>query len=86
MNLASIPESLKPIIGHETDDRFLIAGFVHDWLYDILCKLPLTREECDVIFLCLLIECGTNETLAHLMYWTVSVFGAQYYKTQRGLK
>jgi len=77
---ASIPKSLRPFIGSEVDERFLIAAIVHDWIYDKKCHLPLTREECDVLFLYLLIENGTNKTLAHTMYWAVSIFGKQHYR------
>jgi hypothetical protein len=77
---ASIPKSLRPIIGSEVDDRFLIAGLVHDWVYDKRCMLPLSREECDVLFLVLLLEYGTDPTLAHMMYWAVNLFGNQFYR------
>ncbi len=79
---ASIPKMAQYIIGSNIDPRFLVAALVHDWLYNKECKLPLSRDEADALFMYILIEEGTDETLAYTMHWAVSTFGAKHYKSK----
>ncbi len=77
---ASIPKSAQYIIGSNIDPKFLIAALIHDWLYSKKCKLPISKDEADALFMYILIEEGTNEALAFTMHWAVSTFGAKHYK------
>ena len=56
------------------------AAFVHDWLYSNQCKIDITREEADKIFLEIMKECGVGSIKRNLMYRMVRIFGASHFR------
>lgn len=72
---ASIPGLLlKTVIGAKTDNRFLIAAMVHDWMCEYHAVVNYDRNLSSRIFRALLITGGTSKTKAQIMYLGVDNF------------
>ena len=78
-DLTSIPWIGQPLI--EKSGLHLHAGGLHDWLYKNRgvipghTKIPLTRDECDLIFCEALTSLGLEDWKVKAMYQAVSLFG-----------
>ena len=71
---ASVPRIFRNIIN--SYGKHGRAAVVHDWLYSSQCKIDVTREEADKIFLEIMKECGVGSIKRNLMYRMVRIFGA----------
>ena len=67
---ASVPRIFRNIIN--SYGKHGRAAVVHDWLYSNQCKIDVTREEADKIFLEIIKR--------NLMYRMVRMFGASHFK------
>ena len=92
---ASVPwpfnRGLPPCGGSQTDEQWLRAALIHDWLYqrqgycayDIIGqnlyneyrKIRLPRKECDEIFHSAMLDSGVNKSKALVMYKAVDLLG-----------
>ena len=75
---ASVPRIFRSIIN--SYGKHGRAAVVHDWLYSSQCKIDVTREEADKIFLEIMKECGVGSIKRNLMYRMVRIFGASHFR------
>ena len=75
---ASVPRIFRNIIN--SYGKHGRAAVVHDWLYSSQCKIDITREEADKIFLEIMKECGVGSIKRNLMYRMVRIFGASHFR------
>ncbi|EUB33198.1 MULTISPECIES: DUF1353 domain-containing protein [Fusobacterium] len=75
---ASVPRIFRNIIN--SYGKHGRAAVVHDWLYSSQCKIDVTREEADKIFLEIMKECGVGSIKRNLMYRMVRIFGASHFR------
>ena len=75
---ASVPRIFRNIIN--SYGKHGRAAVVHDWLYSSQCKIDVTREEADKIFLEIMKECGVGSIKRNLMYRMVRMFGASHFR------
>nr|DAS31626.1 MAG TPA: Protein of unknown function (DUF1353) [Caudoviricetes sp.] len=75
---ASVPRIFRNIIN--SYGKHGRAAVVHDWLYSNQCKIDITREEADKIFLEIMKECGVGSIKRNLMYRMVRLFGASHFR------
>ena len=75
---ASVPRIFRNIIN--SYGKHGRAAVVHDWLYSNQCKIDITREEADKIFLEIMKECGVGSIKRNLMYRMVRIFGASHFR------
>ena len=75
---ASVPRIFRNIIN--SYGKHGRAAVVHDWLYSSQCKIDVTREEADKIFLEIMKECGVGSIKRNLMYRMVRLFGASHFR------
>ena len=75
---ASVPRIFRNIIN--SYGKHGRAAVVHDWLYSSKCKINVTREEADKVFLEIMKECGVNVFKRNLMYRMVRLFGASHFR------
>lgn len=84
-NGADIPRFLWRLVGSKTDNAFLIASMVHDYMLDnktdILCNvlqhsilMPEYRRLTSLIFREILKNSGENIVKANVMSWFVDVY------------
>ena len=82
-NLASIPGVVK---GYLDDDspNILYPSIVHDYLYNVVGKLPdgrvFSRQEADDLLREGMVACGARVTQAFTVYWAVRLFGGRNWK------
>lgn len=82
----SAPQGTWSFIGMPPDGYYRAAGVVHDYLYDLLGKLPnsggliLSRKECDDILLEILTRCKVPWLKRKAAYLAVRLFGQQHWK------
>lgn len=92
-NGADIPRFLWRLIGSRTDNDFLIASMVHDFMLEFRYKIMdevleqrLTKNEyrrlTSIIFRDIMKETGTNKIKANIMSFAVDIF--QKYFNKKG--
>lgn len=92
-NGADIPRFLWRLIGSRTDNQFLVASMLHDFLlefkayiYNEVLKKSISIDEyrrlTSLIFREKLKKNGVNTVKANIMAWTVDVF--QHYGNRKG--
>jgi hypothetical protein len=75
---ASVPRIFRNIIN--SYGKHGRGAVVHDWLYSNQCKIDITREEADKIFLEIMKECGVGSIKRNLMYRMVRMFGSSHFR------
>ena len=92
-NGADIPRVLWRLIGSRTDNDFLLASMVHDFMLEFRYKIMdevleqrLTKDEyrrlTSIIFRDIMKETGTNKIKANIMSFAVDIF--QKYFNKKG--
>ena len=75
---ASVPRIFRNIIN--SYGKHGRAAVVHDWLYSNQCKINITREEADKIFLEIMVEWNVKKYKRILMYVLVRMFGGSHFR------
>lgn len=76
-NGMSIPRIAWVSVGCPFGPRHVLAGLVHDFLYQ---KKLYSRKETDEIMRQILIQSGESKYATSKMYWAVRVFGRFFWK------
>lgn len=75
-DLASIPRIAWPIMS-PSHSKLIRPAIVHDWFYRQTCEF--TRQQTDLIFYSMLIDEGVSPFKASVMYYSIRLFGWQFY-------
>ena len=78
-NGASVPRAAQFIMPRWGENS--LAFLVHDFLYSKVAPHDITRAQADQILYEDLLSLGVGRARAYLVYKTVRVFGASYFRT-----
>jgi len=82
---ASIPRFLWRICGHPMATRRFPAAVIHDWLYETLPDLSVSREYADGQYRAALVALGFPAWAARLEWLALRLFGGAAWKEAHGL-
>ena len=77
-DLASIPKLFQDI--YSPNGLYSAGAILHDYLYSSQSIYPINRQDSDLIFYKVMVECGVDKKTANIFYNSVRLGGESHYQ------